>query len=332
MVCQPHSRILIMFAVYNLVSVVISYLLATPFFFTRYRRGVDALCRGGLRIGRALSRRPVSSLQSGDHRGRAESTETPFSPRHQTTLAVVMSIGGSIALTIAAPVLTAFVLAHQNPMVDPGALIQQWATRPRASWMVYFVHAVVGRTHAMIRSERVPGETQSEIEPAHGFYVTAATAILNEVVINLVGIKYLWEQARAGQSSRRSSRYKGSRSRPPLMQQGAMGMAGMIVFWESVFGLYVFMALLLVILGGWWTLRGTISSISGSAGTFKWDMWGLAGGFVPLAALSIPVYALSWQLWRGFLAVVSEDQYCVESSVEIDVIYCLLPHSHFSSE
>lgn len=328
MQCQPHSRILGMFALYNFVAVAMSYILAMPFFFKRYRRGLDACGRTCTRVGRALLGRPHPQI---------EETDRPYSSRRHTTLAMVMSIGGSLAFSVAAPVLTAFVLARPNrEEVDPWGIIQQWATRPRASWMIFLVHAVLGRIQVKwnqpTSDDRLQGQGDSDdaFEPAHGFYVTAASAVLNEAVINLLGIRYLWEQARGGadrsSSAGRSTRstYTMSGPRPPMMQQGAQAMAGTIMFWECLFGVYVLVGLLCLAVVGRRKLWGEGSSTSSSK-PFRWDVWGLTGAFIPLAILSIPIYALSWHLWRGFLGVVPESLYCVEGSAAIDAIYCVLP-------
>jgi prolipoprotein diacylglyceryltransferase len=49
-------------------------------------------------------------------------------------------------------------------------------------------------------------------------------------------------------------------------------------------------------------------------------------GFVAGFTISLfCIFMYSWEIWASFLRRATEEMYCIEAAMEIDVIYCLLP-------
>ncbi|MCJ1252719.1 hypothetical protein MMC24_000525 [Lignoscripta atroalba] len=142
MQCRSHSQTLTMLLIYNIVATLVAYLLAMPSFFVPFQYVQTALLHFFQRRWRAIRHKQQ----------REESSEAAaFSSRFQSASSIILSTLGSLVISICAPILTAVVLSQgRDSGVSTGILIQQWATRPRASWLVFFTNGAVGWVHRNI--------------------------------------------------------------------------------------------------------------------------------------------------------------------------------------
>lgn len=84
--CRPHAETLGMLAMYNVVSAIVSYTLATSFFFAQFRKlqhGSFALLRSSWRRMRRKSKSPsYTGVDSSPSTRPTRSTREEFSPLH----------------------------------------------------------------------------------------------------------------------------------------------------------------------------------------------------------------------------------------------------------
>ena len=112
MKCQSHKYMLNMFITYNIVSVVLSVALATPFFVS---------VTGGVR--RFLLPWKWKCWKGNEISDDEETTITGF----------VVSALGSIAIDLSAPLMADNSIMKNHPDGNRWVIIEQWSTWPRAT-------------------------------------------------------------------------------------------------------------------------------------------------------------------------------------------------------
>ncbi|KAH8774067.1 hypothetical protein F5882DRAFT_409841 [Hyaloscypha sp. PMI_1271] len=291
--CRSHKTILDMFAVYNIVSVVLSVILASPFFVNMWQK----------------VRRVVFpwNWKCWKRRGTSEEEASSSGGVRSFVVSFVVSVLGSIALAVAAPLLAGNSIVKNHQTANRWVIIEQWSTRPRATIFV-FVFNLIAAT--MVGHKGLLDDTQ-------GFMNTAFSSLVSEIVLSLFGIKFLWNQTVV-------SLQKFDPSLPctepltevgntplncPAMQRGAIALFSIIVINMIVVVLF-FIYLL---------CTGFRSSSRCAGATLP------ALIFLLMLIMIFCIYAESWIMWSSFLHETSEDLYCVEGSAIVDLIYCLLP-------
>ncbi len=159
-----------------------------------------------------------------------------------------------------------------------------------------------------------PGVTDEGSRPGldeqlDGYLTTAVCAMMTEIVVSLFGMKFLWNQATLPPLKFDPSlpctslgTYSEGPSNCPTMQIGDYGLIVCILV-NAVLGIVC----VIFVLGNRMHLGPfVILSLASSFCTFL-------------------IYLESWIVWANFMDQTSEDMYCVESSMAVDIIYCLLP-------
>ncbi|KAH7407346.1 hypothetical protein BKA64DRAFT_666342 [Cadophora sp. MPI-SDFR-AT-0126] len=314
MVCRRHHTILTMFGVYNIVAIILSFMLSRPFFVKLSRdvkpwnwkvwKGGEARQEGGAEVSKPLM-----------------------------VLSFVGTVLGNIALAISAPLLAGNSIVKTHPTANRWVIVQQWMSRPRASVFIIILNGIVARN-----ASGSDGEFH---------YKTAVTALATELVIGLLSVKFILNQAGVPlQNFDPSHPCTRGGSDCPAMQQGAEGLAALVFTNASMIGFFLICSP--CILPDLDISKDASRPTSGLRGGgrkpkskyFK-KSWqrrprtkrnkaqtsGLAFGLFLLFEIIvwIAIYAFSWVVWAKFLYTATEDLYCIDGSVTIDVIYCLLP-------
>jgi hypothetical protein len=226
---------------------------------------------------------------------------------HLQFFSFLASFAGSIIISLSAPLAAGFSIAKNHPDANRWVLIEQWSTRPRATFFVYWFNIIgVLTNHPSVTDE---GSRPDLDEQLDGYLTTAVCTMTTEIVVSLFGIKFLWDQAAVSHSKFDPSlpctslgTYAEGPSNCPNMQIGDYGLILCIAVNAALGILYVIFILAnRMHLGSF-----VIISLASSFCTFL-------------------IYVESWILWANFMKQTSEDMYCVESSMVIDIIYCLLP-------
>ncbi|KAF1988486.1 hypothetical protein K402DRAFT_391716 [Aulographum hederae CBS 113979] len=172
MQCRSHSTILAMLGVYNVVSIIVAVILASPFFYRITSVTKSSLSECTKCFFRCIFRRPSSPCNE-----KAEEEETGY--KWASISDLVLSVAGSIVISISAPMLAglAIYLKHDK-QVNLWINIQLWATHPRAASLVY---AFTGYTGLLLSGTKIP----------NGFYSAAVAAILAECIVSLLGVGFL---------------------------------------------------------------------------------------------------------------------------------------------
>ena len=172
MECRSHKTILAMFAAYSIVSVVLSVVLATPFFVDLTQQALPWHWKCCAKV---------------------DSSDVVSSNRNSTVSQLIplgASILGSIGIALAAPLLAGISIVKNHPTANRWVIIAQWSTRPRASIFVWAVNLLMAKRSRSRHQHETDGDTE-----IGGFTKTAYSSIASELVVTLFGIRFLWEQA-----------------------------------------------------------------------------------------------------------------------------------------
>lgn len=287
MTCRPHSTIIVMLAIYNIISSIISIMTSSTFFFCQWAKIQQWL---------------LSCIFYNENY-----FEHLRSEYYHVQLSFLASFVGSIIISLSAPLAAGFSIAKNHPDANRWVLIEQWSTRPRATFFVYWFNIIgVLTKHRGVIHE---GSRPNSNEQLDGYLTTALCAMMTEIVVSLFGMRFLWEQAAASPLTFDPSlpctslgTYTEGPSNCPIMQIGDYGLIVCIVV-NAVLGIvYV-----IFVLGNKMHLGSfVVLSLASSFCTFL-------------------IYLESWIVWANFLDQTSEGLYCVENSMAVDIIYCLLP-------
>ena len=301
MSCQSHTDILGKFLKYNLVSVIVSVVLATPFFHEKLGSSRAYIARSFTRLWRTVRRR----------KGDNPSQDIPDHDDISTGISItsfLSSIIGSIVISLAAPCFTAISLWHRyRENVNLWVIIQQWATRPRATCYVIAINAFIGRTKAFK-------------DRPHGFIISAYSSMIAEIPLSALSLGFLKRQIR-----RHKAQYSEFQSMIFFtncfdeMQFYASELQYMIYVQLFIIGFAIISITVVVV------RHFHLGSRAPKQYTMRNDSKYL---FIPVCVQGLQdfwVWFCSYSLWKDFLVVTPEDFYCVEDSITIDVIYYLLP-------
>lgn len=168
MSCQSHKDILRNFFLYNLVSVIVSIILATPYFYEKIGSGKHYAARTFKRVWQTARRRKGDDLSQVVHQ---DDMNTDISI---TTF--LLSTIGSIIISLAAPCLTGFWLwVKHRANANLWVIIQQWATRPRAGFFIFAINVLV------VRMKDFKGRP-------NGFMISALSTMLAEIPLNVLSL------------------------------------------------------------------------------------------------------------------------------------------------
>ena len=311
MSCQSHTDVLKKFPQYNLVSVIVSVIFATPFFYKK------------LGSAKAYVARPFKRLWRTVRRGKGDdpSQEVPYQDDINTGISItsfLLSTIGSIIISLAAPCLTAISLwTMHRGNVNLWVIIQQWATRPRAACFVFAIDGLILWTKDF---KGVP----------HGFLISASSTMIAEIPLSAFSLGFLSRQIR-----RHKPQY------PPDFGSFDFSFPKKMYFHTNLFDemqeyasllrYIIYVQICLVVLIALYIIIAFSccyyldhDSREPEQDHKEDDLKSLLSLFV-LWLFSIAIYTLSYVLWHAFLTVTPDDYYCVEESVYIDVIYYLLP-------
>ncbi|KAE9365097.1 hypothetical protein N431DRAFT_430625, partial [Stipitochalara longipes BDJ] len=292
MTCRPHSTIIGMLAVYNIVSTVVAVMTAGPFFYRQKqqfwswkRRTLDRLL-------------PWISCGSGGEEVSLSYGRFSFWP-------LTMSIIGSVAIALAAPLLAGISISRNHENANRWVLIEQWSTRPTATFFVVVINLIMALVH---HHKEVFPENQNSTARIQedGYLETALISIFTEFFVGFFGIKFLWDQAQIRSSSvyqpstpcTTLGTSEGNPSNCPDMEIGANG----LIITICLNGVLTIVLLLVL-------------------ANKKSPMALMIGAFLTLEC----IFMYSWEIWASFLHRATDEMYCIESSTPLDVIYCLLP-------
>lgn len=287
MTCRPHGTIIAMLATYNVISPIISIIIASPFFFCQWAK---------------IQKWLLSCIIH---------TENYFeelrSEYYHVQPSFLASFVGSIIISLSAPLAAGFSIAKNHPDANRWVLIEQWSTRPRATFFVYWFNIIgVLIKHGGVLSEDSTPDSDEQLD---GYLTSSLCAMMTEIVVSLFGMRFLWDQAAASPSIFDPSlpctsigTYAEGPSNCPNMQIGDYGLI-VCIFVNAVLGIVC----VLFVLGNKMHLGPfVIISMASSFCTFL-------------------IFLESWIVWANFMDQTSEDLYCVGDSMAVDIIYCLLP-------
>ena len=328
MSCQSHTDILKSFATYNLVSVTVSVILATPFFYERLGSAKTYVTKSFKRLWRTVRRR----------KGGDSSQGIPYQNDINTDISIASFLSstiGSIVISLAAPCLTGISLwATHRGNVNLWVIIQQWATRPRAACFVFAINTLIGWM------KDFKGRPQ-------GFVISALSTMIAEIPLSTLCLRFLSSQLRQYPQDSPSLDYS---SVPPKMlfpinlvaeMQGyALSLKYLIYIQIGITGFIVFIVFIVIFAGvdallyvliyytdpriakDFWKAKDSRKAKQDHKenNSKSWLLF-----LIPSWLISIFIYAFSYLLWHDFLIVTPDGYYCVEVSVYIDVIYYLLP-------
>jgi hypothetical protein len=185
MSCRPHSTIIGMLAVYNIVSTAVSVVTAGPFFYRQKqqlwnwkRRTLDRIL-------------PCISFRSSPE-------ELPYG--RFSFWPFTISVLGSVAMALSAPLLAGISISKNHSNANRWVLIEQWSTRPRATVFVVVVNLIMAWTHHYKESNDEDSNSDSPSQE-DGYLETALVAIFTEFCTGFLGINFLWEQTKIRASS-----------------------------------------------------------------------------------------------------------------------------------
>lgn len=185
MSCRPHGTIIGMLALYNIISTVISLVTSGSFFFRQKQQLWSLTGRAFSRCWRCISRRRNQEPEQSVN-------QDPEPYINFTFWSFTMSVLGSIAISLSAPLLTGIMISKSHPTANTWVLIEQWSTRPRATMFVIAVNLIAAcSNHKEMIDE---GMGTSGPQKADGYLETSITAVATELFISFFGIKFLWSQ------------------------------------------------------------------------------------------------------------------------------------------
>jgi len=231
--------------------------------------------------------------------------------QEMTPMSLFFSVLGSIVISISSPVLAAFSLWRQHHnQANLWVLIQQWATRPRATCIVFGICW-------FFRCIENPGY---ELET--GFDSTALSTMIAEVPLSLFAVNFLTDQAQ-------QTIYPANQTYvPPII----FGVTLPVMDASPYVKLQYFSNLLVIFIyvhAGMFAVCFTVPIVIGAIH----PLWPIdesvrkaaIRGLSTLWPGTITIYAFSWAIWHCFLVLTPEQLYCVQDTAWVDVIYCLLP-------
>ena len=167
--CASHSRIFSMFIVYNVVAVIVSLLMARPWYIQQQEAIQSSISRSFSKFFHRLLCLP-------------EPQEPTTSP---TSIQILfLAVLGFAIITMAAPLLSSLsiYLSHRDSVTFAN-MLAEWSTRPRATWLVFLTNYI-----ASLPEDREKSES--------GHIVAAATTYIGEVIVSLFGVTLLRDQSR----------------------------------------------------------------------------------------------------------------------------------------
>ncbi len=169
MTCQSHTHIHRMLGVYNFQEVVLSVILATPYFYNLTGLSKIYAAKFFKVLWRKVRRR--RETRSGQDVVDAEITLKSF----------VLSVLGSVIIHLIAPFLTALSLwTKHRQNVNLWVIVQQSTIRPRPTCIVFPINALLGMMD-------FKGKPQ-------GFVITAMSTVTAELLLCLLSINFLTGQ------------------------------------------------------------------------------------------------------------------------------------------
>jgi hypothetical protein len=282
-----------MLAVYNIVSIVISYILATPFFFSQFQRLQDKSADWAGWFWLKCCRRQSPSPDIHAHwfvRILKDEEEYSLGEILATTI-------GSIVISLSAPLFAGFSLyINHGRRAKLWWLIQQWFTRPRPTCLLFATQT----RQAWIQGNKI---NQKRSRSA---LLSSVTAMVTDLFVRSLGLSLL------------RTEYKRSFSKSigeiPSSYVNIKVYAYMLYI-HSTIAIYV---------GGLITLPMLLLGLLGPERKLGLHaVWYIFWLFlwVPL----VVGYAFSWCLWTSFLKSVPGELYCIKASLYINVVYCVLP-------
>ncbi|RFU32288.1 hypothetical protein B7463_g4012, partial [Scytalidium lignicola] len=201
--CRSHQYILDMFAAYNLVAIILSVILASPFFVNISRNVQQVIL-------------PWNWCKDS---GGSDEESSPL----VTVISFIATVLGSIAIALAAPLLAGNTIVKNHPTVNRWTIIEQWSTRPRVSIFVFVFNLIAAKLF--------------EGNDTQGFIKTAASSLVSEIVMELFGIKFLMNQSSVSLQkfdpklpcTEPASDAGQIPANCPAMQQGAIGLVVVIL-------------------------------------------------------------------------------------------------------
>lgn len=197
-----------------------------------------------------------------------------------------MSTIGSVIIALTAPLLTAISLwTKHRQNVNLWVIVQQWATRPRATCLVFPINALVGDVNFKGRPQ--------------GFVITATTTLLSEVFLSLFSISFLASQIRhTVQYPDDPTKFEvsipvatwQSRDLFDEMQSYASSLKYTILFWIGLLGAFFVFGVLIYILLYFFSVHETNDTNENMQLTSMCVM------AIWLWLPSIAIYGLSWAL------------------------------------
>ena len=298
-----------MLAVYNVVSTLLSVVLATPYFYNV------------IGLGKIYAAKPFKRLWQ---KIRRQKTHQP--PGQDvvnsdiTTKTLILSTAGSVIIALTAPLLTAISLwTKHRQNVNLWVIVQQWSTRPRATCPVFLIHALMGNVNFNDKPQ--------------GFVITAMTTLLGEVILCLLGIGFLKSQMRHTVEYPSNATFEFGipvqtyqfKNLFDEMEYDAWSLYRAITVWAGILGALIVFIFLISLLLYHLSKDKTddTDDTDNKDGKMPLMIW-LFMAMVLWFPSSV-IYYFSWLLWHDFLILTPDDAYCVEDSKSIDLIYCFLP-------
>ena len=360
MVCQPHSRVLGMFVVYNIVSIALSVLIALPFIYNPTKRATDGIgalfkraflaliCKTGygrvdrnpdsaVEVARPAERDTVAVERDSADESRDSADESQTSKESPTS--IIIGVIGSIALTISGPVWVGLSIRYRHGhATNIWALVQQWSTRPRATFFITLIHEIIE-----YRRLKRPGESTK----GSGHILLVVSSLCGEVILNIFSMNYVVKQNNRPPETVYSSRelallnacresakkqgltnYKCTNGAPgvrrSVMQHGVLMALVVNCINIGFFVIYWFTVCCI------WSLIRRTDKREKKPPTLRFAMLSQVEvtNRVLLCFMSLPIlliYIAHWLIWGGLLTTVPIDMYCIEQNLYIDLIYCILP-------
>jgi len=174
MKCEPHSKIIGMLAAYDVVSVIMSLTLSSSFFFGQTKWLLDRFTIVYTSFRKLFGYKPAP--------------EDTTSYWKFPLPSFAMSALGSILISLSAPLLAGTSITNNHPNANTWVLIEQWATRPRATFFIWIFN-----TAAVFMKRGSEGERNPE-QKNNSFLTTTIVVVATELVVSLFPIRFLNNQ------------------------------------------------------------------------------------------------------------------------------------------
>ncbi|KAH8648145.1 hypothetical protein BGZ60DRAFT_423209 [Tricladium varicosporioides] len=291
--CQPHSHTFGLMWLYMVLSVFISILMASPCIFGTTKRFTDT----SLDFFKATWRR-IWCLPPEDR------SEEKFDWTEPALSSLLLSLVGSVGISIASPVLTGLALKRQNRSVNMWILISQWSLRPRPTWI-------------SITLEKMLSGSPKDSNLPDGFTSTLFVSLLSDSILNVIGMPFLIQQVRY-YSPKAALASLVDPTLPPTPINIQSDFVALLVFIciQIVICLlpllFIVLSLLLVAIFSWENTKVPV----------KLPIWYI----ILLVTFISSTWICALMTWAKFFRDVPVSEYCLGvANTKITIIYCLLP-------